>query len=130
MSNARDARQLAIEAARIAVDDHCEDVVIQDLRGISDVCDYFVICTGTSDRQMRSVVDDIQDRAKALGHGRFGLSGYEEAHWILADYVDVVVHVFSAEARTYYDLELLWGDAKRVEGWQTRPEPHDDHHET
>ncbi len=120
MPDSTDARQFAIEVARIAADDLCEDVVVQDLRGISEVCDFFVICTGTSDRQMRTVVDHVQERAKVLGQNRFGLAGYDEAHWILADYVDVVVHVFSAEARAYYDLELLWGDAKRIEAWQER----------
>ncbi len=113
-----DARQLAIEAARIAEADRCENVVIQDLRGISEVCDYFVICTGTSLRQMQTVVDDVDERAEQLGHRRYGIAGREEGEWILADYVDVVVHVFSEQARSYYDLELLWGDARVVEGWQ------------
>jgi ribosome-associated protein len=109
-----DARRFAIEAARIAEEDHCEDVVVLDLRGICQVCDYFVICTGTSDRQMRAVIDHIDEEAERAGQSRFGLSGYREAQWILADYVDVVVHLFTAETRAYYDLELLWGDAERI----------------
>lgn len=111
--------QFSVEAARIAQADRCEDIVIQDLRGISEVCDFFVICTGTSDRQMRTVVDHINERARELGQQRFGLAGYEDANWILADYVNVVVHVFTEEARRYYDLDLLWGDAQRIEGWET-----------
>jgi len=118
MAQARNARQFAVEIARIAEADLCEDVVVQDLRGLSEVCDFFVICTGTSDRQMRSVIDHVEERARELGHMRFGMAGYEEAYWILADYVDVIVHVFTGEARAYYDLELLWGDAKRIEDWR------------
>ena len=118
MPQSIDARQFAIEAGRIAHVDHGENVVVLDLRGISPVCDFFVICTGTSDRQMRTVVDDIEEKAVELGYGRYGVAGYEEARWILADYIDVIVHVFSAEARAYYDLELLWGDAERIEAWQ------------
>jgi len=113
-----DGRQFAIEAARIALEDHCEDVVIFDLRGVSQVCDYFVIGTGTSDRQMRSVIDHIKQKGDSLGHKRYGLAGYQEADWILADYVDVVIHLFTPEARSYYDLELLWGDATQIADWQ------------
>ncbi len=119
MTDQASDEQFAIEAARIAEADRCEEIVIQDLRGISEVCDFFVICTGTSDRQMRSVIDHINERARELGQRRFGLAGYEDANWILADYVNVVVHVFSEDARRYYDLELLWGDAERIEGWQS-----------
>jgi len=109
-----EGRRFAIEAARIADADHCEDVVVLDLRGISPVCDYFVIGTGTSDRQMRAVIDHIDEYARRAGQSRFGLDGYQQAEWILADYVDVVVHIFTPEARAYYDLELLWGDAEHV----------------
>ncbi len=115
MPKRTDARQFAIEVARVAVEDHCEDVVVQDLRGLSDVCDFFVICTGTSDRQMQAVIEHVDERANALGHARFGLAGQDDAYWILADYVDVVIHLFCREARDYYDLELLWGDAQRIE---------------
>lgn len=109
-----EARSFAREVARIASDDHAEDIVILDLRGLTTIADFFVICTGTSDRQMRAIIDHIDERAKTLNYNRYGLSGYEDAHWILADYVDVVVHVFTAESRAYYDLELLWGDAVRI----------------
>ncbi|MBN1341168.1 MAG: ribosome silencing factor [Phycisphaerae bacterium] len=118
MTDRIDAREFAIEIARIAEANRCEDVVVQDLRGVSEVCDFFVICTGTSDRQMRTVIDHVGERARLLGHRRFGLSGYDDAYWILADYVDVVLHVFTASARSYYDLDLLWGDVEQVEGWQ------------
>ncbi len=112
------ADELAVEAARLAAEQHCEDVVVLDLRGLSPVTDFFVICTGTSDRQMRAVADSIEDHAEMRGHTRLGRAGYDTAQWVLLDFVDVVVHLFDAERRSYYDLEMLWGDAKRIE-WNT-----------
>ena len=67
---------------------------------------------------MRAVVDHIDEHAESIGQKRFGLAGYETTRWILADYVDVVIHLFDEERRGFYDLELLWGDAPRVE-WET-----------
>ncbi len=109
------ALEFARKAARIAADNHTEDIVILDLRGLSSVADFFVIGTGTSDRQMRATSDDIAELAAKHGQEPFGISGYETATWLLADYVDVVIHLFDAERRKYYDLELLWGDAPRVD---------------
>lgn len=105
----------AREAARIADDNRAEDVVVLDLRGISSVADFFVIATATSDRQMRAIVDQVEEYGHNVGQKRYGLSGYDSSSWMLADYVDVVIHIFDAERRRYYDLELLWGDAPRVE---------------
>jgi len=112
-----EGRRFAAEVARIAHDAHAEDVVVLDLRDLTAIADFFVICTGTSDRQMRAIIDHIDEFAEEHGQKRFGLAGYENAQWILADYVDGEVHVFDAEHRLFYDLELLWGDAPRVE-WQ------------
>ncbi len=108
------AKAFALAAAKVAAERHCTDIVVLDLRGISPATDYFVIATGTSNRQMRSVADEINAAARERGMQRFGRAGYEQARWILLDYVDVVIHVFDAEYRNYYDLELLWGDAKRL----------------
>jgi len=113
------ARTLAIGAARIAQDSHCQDVVVLDLRGISPVTDYFVIATGTSDRQMRSVADDIAEHGKAIGQRVWHVAGMDSARWILLDFVDVVVHLFDGEYRGYYDLELIWGEAPKVK-WRRR----------
>ena len=107
--------ELARSFARVADENRAEDVVILDLRGISSVADFFVIATGTSDRQLRAIADQIDQDAKSMGHQRFGLSGYETASWVLVDFVDVVVHLFDASRRKYYDLELLWGDAPRID---------------
>lgn len=108
------AEQFAIELARLADDNKCDDMTVMDLRGRSTVTDFFVICSGTSDRQMRSTTDAMVDYAKKVGERPYGTSGYDTATWILVDFVDVVVHVFTSEHRRYYDLELLWGDAPRL----------------
>jgi len=98
----------------VAAERHCSDIVVLDLRGKSPATDYFVIATGTSDRQMRSVADEISEEARKHGLQRFGRAGYEQGRWILLDFIDVVIHLFDSEYRDYYDLELLWGDAQRL----------------
>ena len=112
-----DGLQLAIDLARIARGDKCEDVTVMDLRGMSPVTDYFVICSGTSDRQMRTAAEHAIEYGKKIGEPPFTKSGADSATWILVDFVNVVLHVFTPEHRLYYDLELLWGDAPRV-AWQ------------
>ena len=111
------AKTLALDAARLTQDRHCTDIVVLDLHGKSPATDYFVIATGTSDRQMRSVADDIAEHAREQGHQRFGRAGYDQGRWILLDYVNVVIHIFDREYRDFYDLELLWGDAEKLQ-WQ------------
>jgi ribosome-associated protein len=108
------AKEFAMAAARIAQERHCTDIVVLDLRGLSSATDYFVIATGTSERQMRTVADEVSEAGREQGFSRFGRAGYEQGRWILLDYVDVVVHLFDSEYRQFYDLELLWGDAERV----------------
>ena len=108
------AKEFALAAAKIADGRHCSDIVVLDLRGKSPATDYFVIATGTSDRQMRAVADEICEAAKESAMQRFGRAGYEQARWILLDFIDVVIHIFDREYREYYDLELLWGDAERL----------------
>lgn len=108
------AKAFALVAAKVALDRHCSEIVVLDLRDISPAADYFVIATGTSNRQMRTVADEISEAAREQDMQRFGRAGYEQARWILLDFVDVVIHIFDSECRDYYDLELLWGDAKRL----------------
>lgn len=110
-----DARKFAIEAARVAADTRCENITILELRGLSSVADYFVVATGTSDRQMSATLDRIADFAHGVGRKPFRTADSTSATWMLADYVDVVIHVFDARSREYYDLDGLWGDAPRVE---------------
>ena len=107
-------RQLALSAARIARDRHCTDITVLDLTGISPATNYYVIATGTSDRQSRTVADEISVEAKQQGHQRFGIAGYDKGQWILLDFVSVVVHIFDEQRRDYYNLDMLWGDAKKL----------------
>ncbi len=116
------ARTLAVAAARISQDNNAEDIVVLDLRGLSPVTDYFVICTGTSDRQMRTVADELAMYGKSIGQPAWHVAGKERADWIVLDFVDVVVHLFGQEQRHYYDLELIWGEAPKVR-WQRRTTP-------
>lgn len=109
------ARELALAAAKIAHDDNCEEIAVLDLRGISPVTDYFVIVTGTSDRQMRSVSDDIAKHGASIGQRVWRVTGKESAEWIILDFVDVVVHIFDQTHRHYYDLELIWGEGPKVD---------------
>ena len=109
-----EARTFALAAAQLAEGRRCSNIVVLDLRGMSPATDYFVIVTGTSDRQMRTVADEISQEGRKHGLQRFGRAGYEQGRWILLDFVDVVIHIFDREYREYYDLEVLWGDAKKL----------------
>jgi ribosome-associated protein len=95
-------------------------VVILDVRELSPVTDFFVIGTGTSARQMRTVVDDVEELAETRGSHPISRSGIEGETWMLVDFVDVIVHVFNDASRQFYDLDNLWGDAPRIE-WQEAP---------
>ena len=119
-SRAAATKKFAIEAARLAANTRCHSVVVLDVGGLSPVCDYFVIATGTSPRQMRTVADDVLEFAASQNFAPLNESGLEGESWLLVDCVDVIIHLFSEEARHYYDLDNLWGDAKRVE-WEESP---------
>ncbi len=88
-----------------------EEIVLLDLRGLADFTDYFVICTGTSDVQVKAIADAVVERGKADGQRPLHVEGYDQRKWILIDFVDIVVHVFQPDARQFYGLERLWGDA-------------------
>ncbi|MFH0981677.1 MAG: ribosome silencing factor [Planctomycetota bacterium] len=104
-----------METARLAAELQAEDVVVLDVRGISPVTDYFVIGSGSSERQMRAVFEAIRDYGARVNQRPYGVAGCDAATWMLLDYVDVVIHLFIPKYREYYDLELLWGDAPHVE---------------
>jgi len=90
------------------------DLVIFDLRGISDMADYFLICSGTN-RQLRAIADSIEKALLGIGIKMDHKEGYQESSWILLDYGDLVAHIFNEDKRQYYDLERLWGDAPKVD---------------
>jgi ribosome-associated protein len=107
--------QQACLAAHAIEEMRGQDVVVLDLTKITPIADYFVIATGTSGRQMRAAAGDVHRLLKASGSSRIGLEGEGSNSWILQDFGDIVVHLFTAEAREAYDLENLWGDAPRVD---------------
>ncbi len=90
------------------------DVKTYDVRGVSGLCDAFVVATGTAAPHLKGLVAGVQQAMRTAGESSFRVSGDPESGWIVVDYVDVVVHVFSPEARAYYALERLWDGAKAV----------------
>jgi ribosome-associated protein len=110
------SRELALAAARAVADNRGQDVVVLDLREQTAIFDYFVIATGASQRQLRSMCDGVSDvLEKQLGDRRLSIEGYQQSRWILCDYGSVVVHLFDKEAREFYALEELWAGATRVD---------------
>lgn len=108
------SRRKAMLCARAAIDKKAENLKILDLSGISGFTDYFVICSGMSDRQVQAISDSVENLLSAAGHELLSAEGYAEGRWVLMDFGDVVVHVFLDALREYYDLESLWADAPRV----------------
>jgi len=108
-----------IESLKIAVnaadDKKAHDLVILDISQIASFADHFLICTGDSARQMQAIADEVEKRLKAEGVRPAHVEGYQNSEWILMDYGDMVVHIFSRNARVYYDLERLWRDGKRID---------------
>jgi len=101
-------------AARAALDRKALDLVVLDVRGLSSVTDYFVVCSGRSTTHVSSIVDAIREAMKAADVRRLHAEGAPESGWMLLDYGDVLVHVFLEDTRVYYALERLWGDAPSV----------------
>ncbi len=111
------SRELAEVCARVADECRARDVRILDLTEVTPVFDFFVICSGNTRRQMHAVAEEVDRAMKERGSKRIGVEGYDTGNWILQDYGDVVLHVFTDETRETYDLEGLWADAKIVD-WQ------------
>lgn len=89
--------------------------MVLDLREITSLADYFIICTGTNIRQNQAIADEIHLKVKEHGELPISVEGYDNAEWVLMDYGDFLVHVFLEKTRTYYDLERLWRHAKKVD---------------
>ena len=106
------ARVLAAHAVEAAIDKKATDIVVLDMRQVSGVADYFIICTGASDLQVKAIFEAIEERIKEACQERpWPREGTDHRQWVLIDYVDLVIHIFSPEKRAFYDLERLWGDA-------------------
>ena len=104
----------AQRAAQIAIDNKAHDVVLLDLRGITDMTDFFVIASGTSDTHVRAVGEHVIEDLKKEGSPAHHVEGLEKGRWVLLDFVDFVVHVFHPTLRNFYQLERLWADAVQV----------------
>jgi ribosome-associated protein len=103
-----------VAAVRAAEDKKAEDLVALDLRKAAGFTDYFIICSGTNPRQIRAIADGVMEALAANGAKPAHIEGYDRSEWVLIDYFDFIVHVFSRETRLFYGLERLWGNAERV----------------
>jgi len=104
-----------LAAVHAADSKQAKEIRVLDLRDITSFADYFVVCTGANQRQIQAIADEVQLRLKKLGEQAHSIEGYANAEWVLMDYGDYLIHIFSEKARTYYDLERLWRDAKVVD---------------
>ena len=103
-------------AVRAAESKKATDIKVLDLTGITSFADYFVICTGANQRQIQAICDEVGMQLKQqAGELPISMEGYTQAEWILADYGDLLIHIFSPKAREYYDLERLWRSAKTID---------------
>ena len=102
----------AIDAA---LDKKASDIVVLDLQGAGAFTDYFLLCSAQSTRQVKAIVDEIEEQLRAMQSKPSHVEGYQHAEWVLMDCFNFVVHVFTRDTRRFYDLERLWGNAKRLE---------------
>jgi ribosome-associated protein len=105
----------ACQAARLAADHKARDILVLDMRGQTPLYDFFVLITGTTRRQIHVLAEELDASMRGLGDQRLSIEGFEASKWCVQDYGDVVIHLFSPEAREYYRLEELWEDAPRVD---------------
>lgn len=113
------SREAAVTAARAAASKQARDVVVLDVRDLIVITDYFLIASGTSDRQVRTIAEEIERAVREQGIRPVRREGQREGRWVLLDFVDFVAHVFQDDDREYYGLERLWADAPPVE-WEER----------
>ncbi|MGA2415069.1 MAG: ribosome silencing factor [Candidatus Sulfotelmatobacter sp.] len=117
-----ETQQQVAAAIQACLDKKAEELSILEMdKGSGAFTDYFVLCSGSNPRQVQAIADEVELRLKAAGLRPAHVEGYRQAEWILVDYVDFVVHVFSEKARKFYDLERLWKTAKRLEPSELKP---------
>jgi len=107
-------KELVLEAAEIAGEKKANDIQILDLEGLTVIADYFLICSGNSDTQVKAIARAVEEKLAAEGIVPRKVAGKQEARWVLLDYADFVVHVFHENDRKYYELERLWADAEKI----------------
>jgi ribosome-associated protein len=111
-----DLKRQIHEAILACQDKKAEEITALELeKGSGAFTDYFVVCSGTNPRQIQAISDEVEERLEKVGQRPAHVEGYKQAEWVLLDYVDFVVHVFSEKSRKFYDLERLWKSAKRME---------------
>jgi ribosome-associated protein len=126
-----DLRRQVAAAIQACLDKKAEELSVLEMdKGSGAFTDYFVLCSGTNPRQVQAIADEVELRLKNAGLRPTQVEGYKQAEWILVDYVDFVVHVFSEKARKYYDLERLWKTARRLEPSELKSEPKRRAHKT
>jgi ribosome-associated protein len=118
---AADSREIAVAAAQAASDKKAHDILVLDMRDVFILTDYFIICSGNTDRQVGSILEAVQERLAAMGIKPVRREGEQHKRWVLLDYIDVVVHIFRQEEREYYEIERLWKDAPGIE-WEKEPD--------
>src|SRR6202451_3051384 len=119
-----DLKRQVTAAIQACLDKKAEEISILEMeKGSGAFTDYFVLCSGTNPRQVQAIADEVELRLKNAGIRPNNVEGYKQAEWVLVDYVDFVVHVFSEKARKFYDLERLWKSAKRLEASELKPKP-------
>jgi len=119
-----DLRKQVSEAISACLDKKAEDLTLLELeQGSGAFTDYFVICSGSNPRQIQAISDEVELRLKRAGLYPNNIEGHKQAEWVLIDYVDFVVHVFSESARRYYDLERLWKSAKKLDPKELTAQP-------
>jgi len=119
-----DLRLQVTAAIQACLDKKAEELSILEMeKGSGAFTDYFVLCSGTNPRQVQAIADEVELRLKGAGVPPAHVEGYKQGEWILVDYVDFVVHVFSERARKFYDLERLWKTARRLEPSELKPKP-------
>ncbi|AIE60815.1 ribosome silencing factor [Bacillus methanolicus] len=104
-------RQILLTAVKAADDKKAEDIIVLNMKGISIVADYFIICHGNSDKQVQAIAREMKEKVEEEGFIVRRMEGFDEAKWVLVDLGDVVAHIFHRDERSYYNLERLWGDA-------------------
>ncbi len=109
----KSSKEWALQAAQLIVDKKGENVLLLDLRKISPVADYFILATAQSPLHAQAISDELVEKLKKVNYRVHHVEGYNQAQWILLDYIVIVIHVFLREIRTFYGLERLWGDAPR-----------------
>jgi ribosome-associated protein len=115
----RTPRQLAIASARVCHEKKATDILVLDVRKLTFMTDFFIICTSMNELQSRAIADSIQQTLKGNGLRSLGVEGYAQGRWILQDFGELVVHIMMPHLREFYQLERLWADAPRVR-WERK----------